>query len=264
MRMQISALKLAFGTSVLFHGLAFSVVSWGLRDGIGFGSANGVPRPEQVLELIQVPESEAPDESAKPLPVAALASALAPASAPVPQAAPTPAAMPQELPGVALSDLCELLAKEPVSEASASSIDSTAAVEPIRIPIRRGPDFSPDHEPPDGASEVLPQNSSIGSASDTEADGESLASPADYLSNPKPNYPHQARLRRQEGLVVLSVRVTADGVPVEVRVKRSSNFELLDESALRAVRHWRFTPARKGNRATASQIEVPIRFAMTD
>lgn len=262
--MQISALKLALGTSVLFHGLAFSLVSWGLRDGMGAGSINGSPRPNSVLELVQVPENEAPDEPAKPLPVAALSSAMPSSPAAIQTPACTPADSPQEPAGITLPDLSELLALEQASETTIPAVDSTAVAKPVLMPMRTGPEFSSNGAQVDAAGDANSGDSEAVGAPGSGGGGESLASPADYLSNPKPNYPRLARLRRQEGVVVLSVRVTADGLPAEVRVKRGSSFELLDEAALRAVRHWRFTPARKGNRTAACQIEVPIRFEMTN
>jgi periplasmic protein TonB len=86
----------------------------------------------------------------------------------------------------------------------------------------------------------------------------------DYRRNPKPVYPRVARHRRQEGLVLLSVKVSDRGLADRVTLKRSSGFVLLDEAALQAVRNWEFEPARIGPLAVASEIEVPIRFQLGD
>ncbi len=88
--------------------------------------------------------------------------------------------------------------------------------------------------------------------------------PANYLLNPKPVYPLVALRRREEGLVVLSVKVDRAGFPSQVQVTQSSKFELLDKAAVEAVRQWRFTPARIGTMAVASQIEVPVQFRLAD
>ncbi|HEX9048333.1 MAG TPA: TonB family protein [Verrucomicrobiae bacterium] len=88
------------------------------------------------------------------------------------------------------------------------------------------------------------------------------ASPANYLFNPRPAYPAEARQRKQEGLVVLAVQLDREGVPGAVRVAQSSGFALLDQAAANAVAHWRFTPARMGNVVVASQIQVPVRFKL--
>ncbi len=88
--------------------------------------------------------------------------------------------------------------------------------------------------------------------------------PADYLLNPKPVYPVEARRRREEGVVVLAVQVNREGFPNRIQIVQSSRFQMLDEAAIRAVNQWRFTPARLGKLAVASQIQVPIRFKLSD
>ncbi len=87
-------------------------------------------------------------------------------------------------------------------------------------------------------------------------------SDANYLSNPKPVYPMTARQRHWEGLVLLRVYVTADGHAAEVLVQRSSGHEALDESAVEAVKNWRFVPAKRGDFAEASWASVPIEFEL--
>ena len=87
-------------------------------------------------------------------------------------------------------------------------------------------------------------------------------SDAASLNNPKPPYPLVARRRRLEGEVLLSVEVLRDGLPGDVRVKRSSGHELLDEAALSTVRRWHFVPARRGTTPVDSTVEVPIRFRL--
>jgi protein TonB len=84
-----------------------------------------------------------------------------------------------------------------------------------------------------------------------------------YLNNPEPVYPESARRRHQEGLVLLAVKVTAQGHAERVEIKKSSGFPLLDSAALQAVREWEFEPARIGSLALESEIEVPLRFELT-
>ena len=85
-----------------------------------------------------------------------------------------------------------------------------------------------------------------------------------YLKNPEPPYPVAARRRHQEGLVLISVRVTAQGRAEKVEIKQSSGFPLLDAAALKAVRDWEFIPACIGTKAFASEIEVPVRFKLAN
>lgn len=91
---------------------------------------------------------------------------------------------------------------------------------------------------------------------------EGPTSPAAYLSNPAPGYPDAARRQRQQGTVLLRVLVSAEGRAVEVQLAQSSGVSSLDEAALRAVRRWRFTPARQRGQAITAWVRVPIRFSL--
>jgi len=84
------------------------------------------------------------------------------------------------------------------------------------------------------------------------------------LKNQEPHYPAAARRRHQEGLVLLTVTVDAQGRVGRAGVKRTSGFPLLDEAALQSVRTWEFDPARLGSQPVESEIEVPVRFKLAD
>jgi periplasmic protein TonB len=85
-----------------------------------------------------------------------------------------------------------------------------------------------------------------------------------YLSNPPPVYPERARRLGQEGVVLLIVRVNADGKPTHIEIKDGSGYSLLDESAVKAVHRWQFHPAMLGSIPVSSTVEVPIRFRLKD
>jgi len=87
------------------------------------------------------------------------------------------------------------------------------------------------------------------------------ASP-DYYQNPSPEYPELAKQMHQEGLVLLSVDVNAQGLPVSVEIKQSCGHRPLDEAALKAVWKWKFEPGQIGGMAVESSIVVPIRFEL--
>ena len=97
-----------------------------------------------------------------------------------------------------------------------------------------------------------------------EGGGGALAKP-DYATNPTPPYPLLARRMGAEGVVVLRILVHEDGSVKEVKVRQSSGFKLLDESALRTVRdRWHFLPARLNDKPVTSWVEVPIRFVLKE
>lgn len=82
------------------------------------------------------------------------------------------------------------------------------------------------------------------------------------IRNPAPLYPRVAREQGWEGVVLLRVLVSRQGEPVEIRVRQSSGHPVLDQSAVSAVRSWRFIPARVGKLAFSCWIEIPFRFIL--
>lgn len=83
-----------------------------------------------------------------------------------------------------------------------------------------------------------------------------------YLNNPGPAYPVFSKRAREQGVVKLRVKVDAAGNVEGIEIHESSGYERLDRAALAAVRHWRFVPARQGDRAVAGVALVPIRFEL--
>lgn len=98
---------------------------------------------------------------------------------------------------------------------------------------------------------------------DMRPDGPPLqAGKPDYAYNPQPDYPMLLREQGVGGVVWLRVWVDSDGHPGEIKLAKGSGYRLLDESALRAVRQWRFVPAKKGDQSLASWVEFAIRFTL--
>ncbi len=83
-----------------------------------------------------------------------------------------------------------------------------------------------------------------------------------YNENPKPVYPPEARKKGYQGVVLLRVEVLANGRVGQVEMKRSSGHEALDRSALAAVKQWKFTPAKKGEDAIPSWVNIPVKFQL--
>ena len=67
---------------------------------------------------------------------------------------------------------------------------------------------------------------------------------------------------RLGGRVVLRAKVGSDGTVVAVSVHRSSGVKSLDDSAARALRRWRFEPARRFSVAIEMEVAVPIVFRL--
>jgi TonB family protein len=77
-----------------------------------------------------------------------------------------------------------------------------------------------------------------------------------------PVYSPAARQAHREGVVLLNVRISAQGAPVEVKVARSSTFQDLDAAAAAAVRNWQFTPATQDGTPTETTVTLPINFSL--
>ena len=87
---------------------------------------------------------------------------------------------------------------------------------------------------------------------------------AGHLGNVPPVYPYRARRKEIEGRVVLRVQVLPGGTARSVEVLSSSGHAILDRAALKAVRAWRFVPAKRAGVPVAGAIDVPITFRLAD
>lgn len=87
---------------------------------------------------------------------------------------------------------------------------------------------------------------------------------ANYAHNPKPDYPMIAKSRGWQGKVMLRVQVTTDGKSESVAIEHSSGHEILDESAVEAVKQWQFIPAKRGETPVSSSVIVPIIFTLRE
>jgi protein TonB len=85
-----------------------------------------------------------------------------------------------------------------------------------------------------------------------------------YGNNPPPIYPMEARKMGQQGTVVLSVRLTAEGTVEALAVKESSGYTLLDQAALRAVKRWQFQAGTFAGVPVGWPVEVPIEFRLDE
>jgi TonB family protein len=83
-----------------------------------------------------------------------------------------------------------------------------------------------------------------------------------YADNPKPVYPKEARDKGYEGEVVLRVEVLINGRVGQIEIKKSSGYELLDHSALTAVKQWTFIPAKRGEVAIPLWVNIPVKFQL--
>jgi protein TonB len=61
---------------------------------------------------------------------------------------------------------------------------------------------------------------------------------------------------------MVRVLVSAEGLPKNVGLEKTSGFTALDEAALSAVQSWRFVPAREGGQAVEALYTVPVVYRL--
>ncbi len=117
---------------------------------------------------------------------------------------------------------------------------------------------------PQPVSEAVTDNNKPAVIMPTQATQPIVQAQADYLNNPKPNYPRISKRMSEQGEVRLKVQISADGNVLNIALAKSSGFERLDEAAILSVKTWKFKPAKQGDTAITSWVEVPVKFILED
>jgi TonB family protein len=84
--------------------------------------------------------------------------------------------------------------------------------------------------------------------------------PPELLEFQPPVYPKNLRERDIEGKVIVKLLIDKEGKVQEIQIFESSGYKIFDQIAIKAVRQWRFKPARKGNQQRVSWVLIPINF----
>lgn len=222
---------IAILSSVLLHlALAFGLV-WSL-------SALSGPVALAQLDVSSVELSLAEDDVETAAPVASLP------SPPVPR---PPSARPDVPPPPSL-------ASEPDSSLP---LPDEPQVKEADVP----PDL-PDLEPVRDVRPPVPETPPVPPAPAAAPRQAKVDAPPSLKKAIRPDYPHGARLRREEGDVLLEIRVSASGAVEGVKVVAGSGFPELDAAAVRAAREARFTPARSGREKVSSLARIKLDFRL--
>jgi TonB family protein len=125
-----------------------------------------------------------------------------------------------------------LIANTLVTRRAASALALIIASAAFAAPADDGPvlDIGPGITPPRVTHQVMPQTN-----------------------------PDDEKGFRISGTVLVGLTVTSKGEPADVHVVKSLD-KSIDESAIAAVKQWRFDPARRGDQPVAVRITVEIRF----
>ncbi len=84
-------------------------------------------------------------------------------------------------------------------------------------------------------------------------------SPLENLNKP-PLYPSKLGRRLDGEIVLLEVQVLADGSVGEIRMEKPSRYSLANKAVLKAVKNWKYRPAKRDGRAIESLHQERIVF----
>lgn len=76
----------------------------------------------------------------------------------------------------------------------------------------------------------------------------------------QPEYPKRSLRMGHEGVVWLHVLISEDGQRQEIKLHQPSQYALLNQAAIKAVKKWTFDPNVVNGRAVQSWVEIPIEF----
>ncbi len=90
--------------------------------------------------------------------------------------------------------------------------------------------------------------------------------PPGILAKTDPVYPAIARQAGQQGTVLLKIEILVNGRAGRITIARSTNYPVLDEAAVAAVRQWQFIPARdlSSGQAIVCTTTLPVSFRLNN
>jgi len=184
--------------------------------------------------------------------------------------------------GLHLLIVVAMVAQAKPEAAKQHSVVMVSMVEPVKPTPKIATEYKPKHRPtpkpkletkpevqvqaeaePEPQAENVPvENTDPFVPQEMEAEIELPQYQADYLQNPPPVYPRLSQRLKEQGEVLLRVRVGVDGQPLEVNLQQSSGHVRLDQAAQRAVTQWRFVPAQTNGKTVTAWVVVPFEFAL--
>lgn len=116
--------------------------------------------------------------------------------------------------------------------------------------------------PAPAVSQPVTRRASASSPKTAETNTQLPSADAAGLNNKAPVYPMLSRKRKEQGTVWLLLLVSKNGLVTELKLKKTSGFDRLDQAALQAVKKWKFQPARKQGQPIDYWYELPLKFSL--
>ncbi|GLT18741.1 cell envelope protein TonB [Vibrio zhanjiangensis] len=143
-------------------------------------------------------------------------------------------------------------------KAETDIIASTTSQKLIEQNQPKNPIKTPSVEQP--SKETLPQPTDVQRGVSTKP---LLVNQPSFLSKPTPPvYPRLARKRGLTGVVTYEVWLDEYGMQISQTLISSSGQAILDKSALRAIKTWKFSPHSVNGQKIAHRVRIPVRFNM--
>ena len=114
-------------------------------------------------------------------------------------------------------------------------------------------DLSPKKEP------IAPESLSTSAQAPRQA---RIDVPPKPKASIRPKYPLESRKNKEEGTVLLFLKIDENGAVVSVNIEKSSGYSLLDAAAKEAVLNARFNPAKSGSKRVASTAQISLNFTL--
>jgi protein TonB len=209
------------------------------------------PPPPSANSASPPPPPNPPQAEAEALPLPPPPSP--PTPPPQPTAAPPPVPPSPAVPAPTVAQLMQRAPRSPPPRPTQAPAPTQAA-----------PPTSPT--PPAPLADTTPRVNLGGtdSLSNVLVEGDQVipAGPDPKVRNREPVYPDEAVRRGEQGLVILTIRVSPEGLVAGVDIARSSGFGLLDRAARDAVVTWRFVPAVRDGQPIPSSMALRINFQL--
>ncbi len=220
-----SRTALVVGSVVLLHGAAL----WALQSGLLQRAVEVVVPVQRLVAELATPPTQpvAPPEVQPPRPVPPPPRPVLRQTPPPPKPAPAPVPAPA-LP-TAIPD------RSPAPTAVTGTPEPQPAPPPVSAPV--------------AVAAPAPQ---------AAAKVELPITDADYLDNPKPEWPRLSQRLGERGRVVLRVLIGPDGKARQVQVKESSGFPRLDSASIAAVQAARYVPGKRGGVPEEMWVNIPF------
>jgi TonB family protein len=86
----------------------------------------------------------------------------------------------------------------------------------------------------------------------------------ELLKQVAPVYPKEAEDKGITGKVIIRALIDKNGDPIQVKVGKSSGYEMLDESAVAAAKKNKYKPAVKDGKPVAVWVSYTVKFKLDD